>query len=165
MAFILTVNFALQTTLFKYIEILGVKPDTALVIVVSYGILRGDVEGALAGFLSGLLQDIYFGPCIGLYALLQMLAGYFAGKPFKDFYKENYLLPLPLCAGAAFASQCAIYFAGFLFRGKLDLPFYFRMIMLPGSVYTIIVTIPVYASMYWVNTKLESAEKLNRKLF
>jgi rod shape-determining protein MreD len=165
MALMLILNFALQTTLFQYIEILGVKPNTALILIVSYGILRGDVEGAIAGFFSGLLQDIYFSPYIGLYAMLEMLLGYFAGKPFKDFYKENYLLPLPIVAGASLAYQFAIYFSSFLFNGKLDFAFYFRSIILPSSVYTLILAIPVYSLIYWVNTKLEDAEKLNRKLF
>jgi rod shape-determining protein MreD len=165
MAFILNMNFVLQTTLFQYIEILGVKPDTALILIVGYGILRGDVEGAIAGFFSGLLQDIYYGPCIGLYAMVEMLLGYFAGKPFKDFYKENALLPLPLVAGASLIRQFAVYFTSFLFRGKVDFAYYLKAIILPASVYTLALAIPFYSLVYWVNRMLEEAEKLNRKLF
>jgi rod shape-determining protein MreD len=165
MALILIVNFVLQTTLFQYIEILGVKPNTALIVIVSYGILRGDVEGAVLGFFSGFLTDVFFNGYIGLYAMLCMLIGYFCGKPFKDFYKENYFLPLSLAAASSLAYHFAIYFTGFLFRGKLDFSFYFRSIILPGSVYTLILTVPMYSLLYGVNKKLEDIEKTKRKLF
>lgn len=47
------VNFILQTTLLPYISIGGLLPNTALIIVVSYALLRGSTEGAIVGFFSG----------------------------------------------------------------------------------------------------------------
>ena len=162
---ILIANYSLQVTLFQYIEILDVKPNTALIIIISYSILRGDVEGAILGFFAGLLQDIYFSSYIGLYALMGMLAGYFCGKPFKDFFRENFFLPLSLVAFCSLIQQCILYMVNFLFRSKLDFLFYIRIFVLPESVYTIILTVPVYSLMYWINNKLEEIEKGTRKLF
>ena len=48
------VNFILQTTLLPYISIGGILPNTVLIIVVSYALLRGSTEGAIVGFFSGL---------------------------------------------------------------------------------------------------------------
>jgi rod shape-determining protein MreD len=165
MALILIVNFVLQTTLFQYIEILGVKPNTALIIIVSYAILRGDVEGALFGFFSGLITDIFFSPYIGLYACMCMLIGFFCGKPFKDFYKENYFLPLSLAAASSLVYNLAIYFIDFLLRGRMNLGAIFRDKFFQGSVYTLILTVPLYSLMYGINKKLEEIEKKKRKLF
>ena len=162
---ILLINFSLQSTLFHYIEIIGVKPNTALIIIVGYSILRGDMEGAILGFFTGLLQDIYFNSYIGLYALMGMLTGYFCGKPFKDFFRENFFLPLSLVAISSLIHQFILYVANFLFRARLDFPFYFRTIILPGSVYTIIMTVPIYSLLYGINNKLEEVEKDKRKLF
>jgi rod shape-determining protein MreD len=155
MAAILIANLSLQSTLFPYIEILGVKPNTALIIIVSYSILRGDVEGAILGFFAGLLTDIYFNSYIGMYALMYMLAGYLCGKPFRHFFRENFFLPLSLVAVGSLLYQFIIYVVDFLLRGALDLPFYFRTIILPGAVYTLLLTVPLYSAMYGVNNKLE----------
>ena len=162
---ILIANYSLQVTLFQYIEILDVKPNTALIIIISYSILRGDVEGAILGFCAGLLQDIYFSSYIGLYAIMGMLVGYFCGKPFKDFFRENFFLPLSLVAICSLIQQCILYMVNFLFRSELDFLYYIRIFVLPESVYTIIFTVPVYSLMYWINNKLEEIEKGTRKLF
>ena len=165
MAAVLIINFSLQSTLFSYIAILGVTPDTALIIIVSYSILRGDVEGAILGFFAGLLTDIYFNSYIGLYALMFMLIGYFCGKPFKNFFRENFFLPLSLVAFSSLLYQFMIYVVNFLFKAELNLPFYFRTIILPASVYTLILTVPVYSFLYGINNKMEEVEKNKRKLF
>ena len=162
---VLIVNFALRSTIFPYIETLGVTPNTDLIIIVSYGILRGDVEGAILGFFAGLLHDIYFNSYIGLYALISMLIGFFCGKPFKDFFRENYFLPLSLVAISSLVYQFVLYVINFFFRVNLDFPFYFRTIILPASVYTIILTVPIYSLLYGINNKLEAYEKNKRNLF
>ncbi len=93
MALIIFINYVFQSSVLPGIELLGVAPDTALILIVGYGILRGDVEGAVFGFLCGLFHDIFGGDYIGLYAMLGMLTGYVCGKPFKDFFHDNALLP------------------------------------------------------------------------
>ena len=50
---IVVLNFILQTTLFPYLAIQGVFPNTALIIVTSYSLLRGSKEGALVGAGTG----------------------------------------------------------------------------------------------------------------
>jgi rod shape-determining protein MreD len=165
MSAVMIVNFVLQSSLFQYIEILGVRPNSALILIVSYSILRGDVEGALLGFFAGLLQDVYFGSYVGLHALLGLLAGYFCGKPFKDFFRENYFLPLSLVAVCSLLFQTAYYAADFLFRAKTEFLFYTSTIILPGTVYTLILTVPFYSLVYGINNWLETIEKSKRKLF
>ncbi len=165
MSVVLFINFILQSTLFEFIEIINVKPNTAVIFIISYAILRGDLEGAVFGFFSGLIQDIYFGRLFGLYALLGMLTGYFCGKPFKAFYRENYILPMLLSAITLVIYGFAFYFTNFLFRGKTDFFFYFGRIILPETVYTSAMTVIVYRIMYSINYRLEDREKMTRRLF
>ena len=165
LAAILIVNFSLRSTVFQYIEILGVTPNTDLIIIVSYSILRGDVEGAILGFFAGLLMDIYFSPYIGLYALMSMLIGFFCGKPYRNFFRENYFLPLSLVAISTLIFQFIFYITNFFFRVNLDFPHYFRTVILPGSVYTVILSVPIYSFLYGVNNKLEEYDKNKRNLF
>ncbi len=163
--FVILLNFILQSTLFEHIEIIGIKPNTAIIIVVSYAMLRGDLEGAIIGFFSGLLQDIFFGRFIGLYSLLGMLTGYFCGKPFKNFYSENFILPLFLVAVSIIGYEFAFYFSSFLFRGKVDFFYYFGTIILPEAAYNTILSIPIYRLVYAINDKICEFERKNRKLF
>ena len=165
MTAILIASFSLQSTVFQYIEILGVRPNTTLIIIVSYSILRGDVEGAILGFFAGLLTDVYFKSYIGMYALICMLIGYLCGKPFRNFFRENFFLPLSLVAVSFLLYQFVIYVVDFLLRAELDLPYFFKTIILPGAVYTLMLTVPIYSMMYGVNNKLEGFEKNKRKFF
>ena len=165
MSVFLLTNLILQSTLFRHIEIIGIRPNTAVVLIVCYAMLRGDVEGAIFGFFAGLLQDIVFGRIIGLYAMLGLLTGYFCGKPFKDFYRENYLLPIFLISMAVITYEFFFYLLTFLFQGHVDLLFYFWRIMLPTMAYSTLLAIPLYRLVYAVNSAVEKYEKKNRKLF
>jgi rod shape-determining protein MreD len=162
---VMFVNLILQSTAFNYIEIINVKPNTALLLIVAYALLRGDIEGAAFGFVSGLLQDLFFGRVIGLYAMLGMVTGFVCGKPFKDFYKENYLIPIFLTGIVCVSYEFLFYVTYFLFQGKVSIMTYFGRIILPETMYTLVVTMPVYRLIYNINKRLESHERYTRKLF
>jgi len=155
----------LQSTVYQYIEIFNVRPNTALILIISYAILRGDVEGAVVGFFAGLMQDAFFGRYIGIHALLCMLAGYFCGKPFRNFYRESYLMPMLLVGVTTLVYEILFYASSFLFQSQLDFMLYMRTIILPGTIYALILSLPVYHLMYFINKKLESREWSKRNRF
>ena len=165
MAALILVNYILQSTAFVRFSILGVNPDTAIIFIVSYGILRGDVEGAIFGFFSGLTHDLFGGHFIGLYAMLGMLTGYIAGKPFKDYFKDNYFLPFMLVVAATFSYQLLVFFTSFLIRGRLDFWFYLTSIILPKTIYTASIALPLYSLMFVINSRIEEYEHKRRNLF
>ena len=82
-------NLILQSTLFEYISIIDVKPNSAIVIIISMAFMRGKTEGAVTGLIAGLLQDCFFAPYIGFYTFCYILVGYFCGMFFRGFYKET----------------------------------------------------------------------------
>lgn len=159
------INFVLQTTLLQYIQIRGVLPNTAVILIVSYALLRGSTEGAIVGLFAGLLQDIFFGTSVGYFALLNMLTGYFAGRSHHNFYRENYLMPIMLCTMAVFLYECTIYLTSFLFRGQLNFIYYLGKMILPETVYTAILTIVIYRILFTANEWLELKEKYRYRLF
>ncbi|MCL2604718.1 MAG: rod shape-determining protein MreD [Defluviitaleaceae bacterium] len=162
---LILVNYVLQTTLWPELAILGVTPDTALIFIVSYGMLRGEVEGALFGLAAGFLMDIFGGEYMGVYALMGFLVGYVSGKPFKDFFKDNYFLPFFIVLGMALVYQFALYVALFMFRGHLDFWFYLYSIIVPKTIYTSALAIPLYLLMHFVNRRIEAFEDNRRSLF
>ena len=119
-AIFIVLNFLMQSTILHYIEIRGVIPNTTIILIVSYALLRGSTEGAIVGFFSGLLQDIFFGTSLGYFTLFNTITGYLFGRGNHNFYRENYLLPMMLCTIAVFLYETMIYLTSFLFRGQLN---------------------------------------------
>jgi len=137
-------------------------PNTALVIVATYAMLRGDVEGAIVGFCAGLLNDIFFGQVIGVSALLLMFTGFVCGKPFRDFFKENYIAPIILVGVASLMYEFMFYVLNFLLMGRVNLFRYFGQIILPTAVYNLIICAFIYRAMYGINGALERREDKKR---
>jgi rod shape-determining protein MreD len=143
---------------------MGVTPDTALIFIISYAILRGDIEGAIFGFCAGLVQDILGGMVVGFFALLGFLTGYFCGKPFRDFFKDNFFLPFFVVLGVSVVYQFVVYVTTVLIFGHTDFGFFFRAIILPKTIYTASLSVPLYAFMYLVNAKIARFEEVANEI-
>jgi len=165
MGALILINFVMQTSMLPHVAIFGVTPDTAIVFIVSYGVLRSDVEGAIFGFSAGFLQDIFSGGPIGMFALFGLLIGYVSGKPFRDFFKDNYFLPFFIVLIAILFQQFMIYVSSFLFQGHLNLALYARTIILPTTIYTVSLSIPLYSLLHLINGRVERFELARRNLF
>ncbi|MCL2572170.1 MAG: rod shape-determining protein MreD [Defluviitaleaceae bacterium] len=165
MSALILINYVLQTSVLPHVAILGVIPDTALIFIIGYGILRGDIEGAIFGFLAGLLQDVFSGGPIGMFALMGFLIGYISGKPFRDFFKDNYFLPFIIVLVAIILQQFVIYVTSFLFLGYLDFTHYALSIILPTTIYTVSLSIPLYSLLHFINGRIENWESNRRNLF
>lgn len=164
-ALILILNFILQTTLFPYFAIRGVFPNTALILVTSYALLRGSKEGAIAGAGTGLLMDVFFNTFIGFYTLLYLVIGLLFGRSQRNFYRENYLLPVIFCIASACIYEAVLYITGFLFKGDGNILYFLIQILVPEVVYTAVITVPFYRILFGINEWLEVKEKYKYRLF
>jgi rod shape-determining protein MreD len=70
----------LQVVIVSSIVIAGGAPDVLLVVVVSLGLLRGSVPGAVFGFAGGLIVDLVTLGTLGVTSLILTLAGFWAGR-------------------------------------------------------------------------------------
>ena len=61
--FIMFFCFLLQCTLFKRLNFGGISPNLLIITTTSIGFMRGEKQGILAGFVSGLFIDIFFWRC------------------------------------------------------------------------------------------------------
>ena len=59
--FIISICFVLQTTVFPSIDFVNITPNLLIIVVASFGMMRGKKEGMILGFFSGLLIDIFCG--------------------------------------------------------------------------------------------------------
>ncbi len=162
---IIFLNFILQTTLFPMLAIQGIFPNTALILSTSYALLRGSREGAVFGAASGFLMDVFFHTSVGFYAALFAAISFLFGRVQRDFYRENYFLPVVFCAISACLFEGVVYIVGFLFRGEGNLLYLLFRVLLPEAVYTAVLTIPIYRLLFGVNEWLELKEKYRYRLF
>ena len=162
---VLVINLVLQSTVINAIQIRGIVPNTAIIVIVSMALLRGSTEGAVTGLIAGLLQDIFFGVSLGYYALWGMLLGFWVGKINKGFYRENYVIPIFICSISTFAYESFIYLTGVLFSGNTNYLYFFVNLIIPETVYNAILTILIYRILFSINNILEQKEKYKRKLF
>ena len=64
--------FILQCSVFNSLALGGIIPNLMIILTSSFGFMRGEKEGLLIGFFSGLLCDIFFGSFLGFYAMIMM---------------------------------------------------------------------------------------------
>lgn len=156
---IISICFVLQTTTFQYFSFANISPNLMIIIVSSFGFMRGKREGMYIGFFCGLLVDIFCGFYLGIYALLYMYVGYLNGYFQKRFYPEDIKLPMLLIGASNLFINFCTYFLMFLFRARFDFIYYFKSIIIPELVYTMVVTIFLYIVLLKANQKVEAYEK------
>lgn len=156
---IIIICFLLQSTLFRALSFASISPNLLVVVVSSFGFMRGRKEGMWIGLCCGLLMDVFYGSVIGFYALVYMYIGYINGLFRKRFYPDDVKLPLILISLSDIACNLIIYFFLFLMRGRFGFGYYLLHIILPEWIYTILVTVFLYFVILKVNQKLEAIEK------
>lgn len=152
-------SFILQTTFFQFLALAQVVPNLLLIVTVAYGYMNGEKEGMLAGLACGLLADFSYGELIGLYALIYMLIGYVNGVFNKIYYTDDLVIPLLLVTVSDFFYNFFYYITEFLLRGRIDLFFYIRRIILPEMVYTVLTAVLLYKLLHTLNRIMKPVEE------
>ncbi len=156
---IIFVCFLLQTTLFQALSLASISPNLLIVVVSSFGFMRGRKEGMYIGFIAGFVFDAFYGPILGFYALVYMYVGYCNGMFRKFFFPDDIKLPMLLISASDIVYNVAVYVLKFLFRGQFHFVYYLFHIMIPELVYTLVVMILLYPALLKINQKLEAIEK------
>lgn len=141
---VLMLNFFLQSAIIPYLSILGVVPNTALLIVIAISLLRGKYYGGFMGLFIGLLQDIVFSPVIGINAFIYFFAGYLIGLVENKLSRDNLFIPLIFSVVGTLYYNFSYYV--FMFFLSRDIPFlsFTKNIMIVEIIYNAILSIPVY---------------------
>lgn len=149
--------FCIESTILKSVSIRGITPNLIVIFVVSYGILRGRLAGGIVGLFLGILMDLFFFQVVGFQTLLFFYIGIVAGYFNKDFYKENYVLPIVLISCVDFLYGLIMYIFTYLIRGRLDIGYYVVNTMIPEVIYTLLVGIFIYRLLYYLEEKMTVA--------
>jgi rod shape-determining protein MreD len=141
---ILLGNIIIQSALFPFITIYGVKPDSLIVLVVSFALLAGNPIGAVTGFFGGLLQDILYGQALGFYALQYMLIGYFVGMVHGKVFVDGVLVPVFFVGVAIVFQELFMLIRVYFMRLNIPIHNILLSVVLPEALYTILITPLIY---------------------
>ena len=135
---ILLFNLIIQSSIFPFIEIMHVKPDSLLGLVVSFTLMAGNPTGALVGFFGGLIQDILFGNNIGLHALQYMVVGYLIGTMYGKLYVDKFFMPILALIAASTIKQAIMLVYNFFTQSGIPFSKILLQIVVPETIYTLI---------------------------
>ena len=90
--------FIVQTCIFPLLPFLAVYPNLMVILVFSFGFIRGSAWGMGYGLIVGLLMDLSSGGPLGFHTLVFIWMGYVNGICTKYYYEDYITLPLVLSA-------------------------------------------------------------------
>jgi rod shape-determining protein MreD len=141
------------------ISIASIKPNLLVILIVSFGLMRGRRDGMIIGFLCGLLTDLFFESVLGFNAIIYLWVGYFSGYFYRIFYDDDIKTPLLLISVSDVACGIIQYAFRFLMRGRIHFFYYLGRIILPEMFYTLILTIICYRILYAINRRMSIADQ------
>lgn len=151
--------FLLQTTVFRWFALAGIVPNLLLILTVSYGFMKGKIEGLIVGLACGFIIDLAYGNVLGLYAAIFMTIGFFIGHLTKVLNTNDNFIPILLVSISQLSYFLLSYIFTFLLRGRLNIIFYFITIGLPEIVYTTLVSIFAYRIINKIDVYLDGRFK------
>lgn len=133
------VSFMLQLMLANAIKIAYIAPNFLLIIVSASGFLVGKKFGLVTGFFLGLMMDVLSMHLLGFNALMFIIIGYSCGHIKRLLFMDKYWMSLVVIGiSDVFLGFCSYIFL-FLLRGRLNLFYYIRRVILSEAVYTVII--------------------------
>jgi rod shape-determining protein MreD len=124
----------LQSTLLKLVSVGQIQPDVILLVLFLIALLEGSFGATIAGFCTGLVQDIYAPETLGLNALCKSLVGFGLGYCQRGVFMES------------LAARALILFSAVLVHDIL----YFQISLWPevGGALALVVRVGIPTALY-----------------
>lgn len=151
-ALIILIDVLLETTLFPFITIMGVKPNALLALIAAFAFVDDKKAALIVGAVGGLLEDILFGDVIGIMALLNMAFAYgfivLRGKVMVD----RIAMPALITFDASVVYNLLMGIVFILLRANVSLQGFLNLLIFDG-LYTAVVGIISYNVLLWLYSK------------
>lgn len=92
-----------QEGVLNRVSVLGVHPDTLLLVSICVGIVAGRNAGSIAGFVAGLVSDMFLPSPLGISALAYAVAGYVAGSLSREASDSSWVASVVTVAASVLA--------------------------------------------------------------
>lgn len=141
---ILYVAVVLQTTLAPAIEILGVRPDFTILIVVLVALYEGAAGGALCGFAAGLFVDASSAQALGITSLANSVLAFGTGSVADRLVRDSFATRALVVLGVCTVRDLCVY----ILLPSVGVGETFRLLVMeavPGGIYTALLGPPLMA--------------------
>lgn len=162
---VVLICFLLESTVFHNLTFASISPNLMIIVVSSFGFMRGQKTGMTVGFFSGLLVDLFWGSILGFHMLIFTIIGYLNGSFQRLFYDDDIKLPIILIGASEIVYSLIMYGCMYMLQGDFLFGNYLYRIILPELVYTILITLVIYQIILRINRKLESEEQRSASRF
>lgn len=139
----------LHLTVLNYIKIFDAKPDLMLALVIFFGLFGGWRMGLEAGLAAGFLEDIFTLDIFWINTFILGITGILAGGLKTKFFKESKITQTFFVFLFATFSMIVHFLSAsaFIKSVNVSLADYFITSVIPASVYTALVSIPVFSKL------------------
>lgn len=134
----------LQVSILPLIELRGIRPDLLLIAIVFFSLQLGPTHGLGLGIVTGFLKDCLGNGIFGGYAFCFGLLGLIVGYNGKVLYRESPYTQVVV----TFLTSCLAFFLyhslAKLYQAMPPMKDSLRWVILPASMYTAVVSLPVF---------------------
>lgn len=148
---------AVQTTVLKSAEIMGVVPNLLLVAVICYSLILGNLNSIIFGAVIGLLLDLLSGHMVGVNLILCSLTAYMCAGFNGNLFSNNSFVAAVFVLWITFLYEFVIYILYFLFWSEGHMWFAVTHRILPAALYCAVSAFLIYPVMRGVS-RLEKSE-------
>lgn len=155
---LIIVAFTIQNCVFPLIPFLSASPNLLLILTFSFGFMKGQRAGMFYGVLAGILLDLFYSGPFGFYTLFYVYVGYVNGICTKYYYEEYITLPLVLSVFNELAYNLYVYVFRFLIRGRLNVLYYLKELVIPETIFTVVTTLFIYRLLLYIDRRITEFE-------
>lgn len=151
-----------QVTFLNFIEILGVRPNLIIILIVSISLLEGRNQGGTVGFFAGLCLDAVIGVALGYHALIGMLLGISLGNINKRFFKEN-IFVMGICTFiSTILFESAIILVSYILGLRMNYIESLKEVILPEAAINTILGVIIFLLIVRISRKFISMDVKNK---
>ncbi len=146
---VIAVVLVIQHTLLDSVRVDGAHPDLMLLLPVAAGYAAGPDRGAVFGFISGLVADLFLPTPYGLSALVGCLLGFTTGTATRGLVRSSWWLPPVVAAAATAAGMGAYAILGAVLGDPAMLKAYLAPALVVGTPSAALFALPVLRLVAW----------------
>ncbi len=146
---VIAVVLVIQHTILDSVRVGGAHPDLMLLLPVAAGYAAGPDRGAVFGFITGLVADLFLPTPYGLSALVGCLLGYSTGLATRGLVRSSWWLPSVVAAAATAAGMGAYAILGAVLGDPAMLRTYLVPALVVGTPSAALLAVPILRFVTW----------------
>lgn len=156
--------YFLQTNLFSWFNLAGIKPNLFVILVLIIGLFAGESRGVMLGILFGISLDLFIGKSIGISGIMLGIVGFLGGFLDKNFSKDSRFTMIIMIIISTCLYEIGSYLFNYFINNATIGIWLFIKTLVIENIFNVFVTIILYPLIVKLGYKLEKTFKENKIL-